>query len=111
MKSIEQRIRLGLIVTLLVTFTALTVLADFGVKQLSRNFVLTRLQHDSDALIKSMSLSNEQQWLTTVTFIVGSARISDAVTTLGFAKDSIIAENPSNEAMLAALNRWAITTS
>ena len=59
----------------------------------------------------SLCTPNEQQWLTTVTFIVGSARISDAVTTLGFAKDSIIAENPSNEAMLAALNRWAITTS
>lgn len=55
----------------------------------------------------SLCNPNEQQWLTTVTFIVGSARISDAVATLGIAKDSIIAENPSDEAMLAALHGWA----
>jgi uroporphyrinogen-III synthase len=59
----------------------------------------------------SLCTPNEQQWLTTVTFIVGSTRIYEAVTTLGLAKDSIIAENPSDEAMLAALNRWAITAS
>ncbi len=59
----------------------------------------------------SLCSPNEQQWLTTVTFIVGSARISEAVTTLGFAKDSIIAENPSDEAMLSALNHWATTAS
>ena len=58
----------------------------------------------------SLCSPKEQQWLTTVTFIVGSARISDAVTTLGIAKDSIIAENPSDEAMLAALHNWANIT-
>lgn len=63
MKSIEQRIRLGLIITLLATFTILGVLAHYGVKQLSRDFVLTRLQHDSDSLVKALSLSSDQQWL------------------------------------------------
>lgn len=55
----------------------------------------------------SLCNPNEQQWLTTVTFIVGSVRISDAVTKLGIAKESIIAENPSDEAMQAAIHHWA----
>ena len=55
----------------------------------------------------SLCSPKEQQWLTTATFIVASARIFEAVTTLGIAKDSIIAENPSDEAMLAALHNWA----
>ncbi|MEH6650987.1 MAG: HAMP domain-containing sensor histidine kinase [Motiliproteus sp.] len=63
MNSIEQRIRYSLILTLLVTFTALAVLANYGVKQLSRDFVLTRLQHDSDSLIRAMSLSQEAHWV------------------------------------------------
>lgn len=63
MKSIEQRIRFSLILTLLATFTVLGVLANYGVEQLSRKFVLTRLQHDSDNLIKALSLSQEQQWV------------------------------------------------
>lgn len=49
----------------------------------------------------------EKQFLTNITVIAGSKRIAEAVTTLGFAIDSIIAENPSDEAMLAAVHSWA----
>jgi len=49
----------------------------------------------------------EKQLLTKITVIAGSQRIAAAVTKYGFAKDSIIAENPSDGAMLAALNNWA----
>lgn len=63
MNSIEQRIRYSLILSLLLIFTVLAVLANYGVKQLSRDFVLTRLQHDSDSLISAMSLSPGSQWV------------------------------------------------
>ena len=54
----------------------------------------------------SLCSSDEQQWLTNVSLIVGSKRISEAAAKVGFAKDSIIAENPSDGAMLAALSTW-----
>ena len=49
----------------------------------------------------------EKQYLTNITVISGSKRIAEAITELGFAKNSIIAENPSDRAMLAALSSWA----
>ena len=50
---------------------------------------------------------DEQQWLKNVSLVVGSKRISEAAARVGFAKDSIIAENPSDGAMLAALSTWS----
>jgi len=50
---------------------------------------------------------NEQQWLTNVTLIVGSPRIAEAASSVGLANNHIIAENPSDEAMLNALIAWA----
>ncbi len=55
----------------------------------------------------SLCSPDEQQWLTNVSLIVGSKRISEAAARVGFAKDSIIAENPSDGAMLAALCTWS----
>lgn len=71
MKSIEKRIRFSLILTLLATFSVLGLLANYGVKQLCRDFVLTRLQHDSDNLIKAISLSQEQQWIIDTHYMPG----------------------------------------
>ena len=76
-----------------------------------RDTVVLLYSAESAQNLWSLCSPSEQQWLTTVTFIVGSERISDAVTTLGIAKDSIIAENPNDEAMLAALHNWANKTS
>jgi len=59
----------------------------------------------------SLCTPGEQQWLKMVTCIAGSMRIAESVAKLGFAKDPIIAENPSDEAMLAALNNWATPAS
>jgi len=55
----------------------------------------------------SLCSKDEKQFLTNITTIVGSNRIAEAVSKCGFAKDSIIAENPSDEAMLAAVDGWA----
>lgn len=58
----------------------------------------------------SLCSINEQQWLKNATLIVAGSRIASAVGTLGFAKNPIIAENPSDEAMLGALITWADTS-
>jgi len=55
----------------------------------------------------SLCTLEEQQWLSNMAFIVGSKRIADATARVGFAKNSIIAENPSDGAMLTALSTWA----
>ncbi len=54
----------------------------------------------------SLCTLEEQQWLQNLTFITGSSRIAEAAIGVGFAKDPIIAENPSDEAMLVALGSW-----
>lgn len=58
----------------------------------------------------SLCSINEQQWLTNATIIAGSNRIASAASTAGFAKNPIIAENPSDDAMLNALIVWANTS-
>tara|TARA_R110002167_G_scaffold45323_6_gene136138 strand:+ start:7205 stop:8548 length:1344 start_codon:yes stop_codon:yes gene_type:complete len=62
MISIEQQIRSGLIISLLVVMSLLAVLADYAVTKLSQDFVTTRLQHDTDNLINALSLSSEGTW-------------------------------------------------
>lgn len=54
----------------------------------------------------SLCTDEEQQWLQNLTFITGSSRIAEATIQVGFAKNSIIAENPSDEAMLSAIDAW-----
>jgi len=80
------------------------------------NINLAKLsKHDTAILLYSIESAHnlwslctleEQQWLKNVAFITGSKRIAEATTKVGFAKNSIIAENPSDEAMLAALSSW-----
>lgn len=55
----------------------------------------------------SLCSIDEQQWLTNVALIAGSERIAKAASSVGFAKNPIIAENPSDDAMLNALIGWA----
>lgn len=73
-------------------------------------------KHDTAILLYSVeSVQNlwslctleERQWLTNMAFVVGSKHIADATARVGFAKNSIIAENPSDGAMLTALSTWA----
>ncbi|MEH6472998.1 MAG: sensor histidine kinase [Halopseudomonas sp.] len=62
MISIEARIRTGLVLSLLLVMTLLALLVDYGVGRISRDFVVTRLQHDADSLINALSLSREGVW-------------------------------------------------
>ena len=57
----------------------------------------------------SLCSPDEHEWLKDVTFIAGSERIAEATTRVGYVNNSIIAENPSDQAMLAALMNWSIT--
>ena len=58
----------------------------------------------------SLCSHNEQKWLNDVTLVLGGKRLASAINTLGFAKNSIIAENPSDKAMINALTVWANTS-
>ena len=56
----------------------------------------------------SLCSRDEQQWLKKVTFIIASQRIAEAASRVGYANNSIIAENPSDQAILAALMNWSL---
>ncbi len=62
MRSIERHIRTGLILSLLSALSLLAVSANYGVSQLTQEFVSTRLQHDADNLIKSLTLGEDGAW-------------------------------------------------
>ena len=81
---------------------------SFNLLQLCRNNTAILLYSvESVQNLWSLCTLEEQQWLSDMVFIVGSKRIADATARVGFAKNSIIAENPSDAAMLAALSTWA----
>ena len=70
------------------------------------------LVYSAESAQNLWSLCNidEQQWLTDTTLIAASERIAQTARAAGFAKNSIIAENPSDEAMLNTLLGWAKTS-
>ncbi len=55
----------------------------------------------------SLCTADEKKWLTRVTLIVGNERIAEAVAAIGLTNNPVTAENPSDEAMLQALENWA----
>lgn len=57
----------------------------------------------------ALCTEEERQWLTTVKIIVGSERIAEAITRVGYKINSIIADNPSDQAMLKAAVGWFST--
>jgi uroporphyrinogen-III synthase len=78
------------------------------------NINLSKLsQHNTTILLYSVESAQnlwslctpeERSWLQKLTFIVGSSRIAAATIQAGFAKNPIIAENPSDGGMLMALD-------
>ncbi len=67
------------------------------------------LIYSTESLQNLWSLCNaeEQEWIKNVVLILGGQRISDSADSVGLAKNSIIAENPSDKAMLKVLWCWA----
>lgn len=54
MKSIQQQLHRQLLITLLLVLTGTLLLLDYGVRQLSQHYILSRLQHDSDSLLAAL---------------------------------------------------------
>lgn len=64
MKSLQQDLRRRWFIALLVALLSLSLLADYGVRQFSRHYVLSRLEHDAEGLIAAIAFDVErQQWV------------------------------------------------
>ncbi len=72
----------------------------------SENCAVLLYSTESAQNLWSLCVEEERQWLTNVKFIVGSQRIADAITRVGWINNSIIAENSSDQAMLDALVKY-----
>lgn len=62
MISLQQQLRRQWLITLLLLLLPLLWLADYGVRQLTEHYVLSRLQHDADSLLASLTQSPQGQW-------------------------------------------------
>lgn len=54
MKSLEKKVVVGLALLLIAAFSVLLLFSVFAVKNLSESYVLTRLEHDAEALLSSV---------------------------------------------------------
>lgn len=62
MISLQQQLRRQWLITILLIMLPLLLLADFGVRQLVTDTVMSRLQHDADSLIAALSQNENGEW-------------------------------------------------
>lgn len=62
MSSLQRQLRRGMLVTLLVAMAALLLLVNAGVERLTREYVTSRLQHDAESIIASLSRGPDGTW-------------------------------------------------
>ena len=62
MISLQRQLRRGMLVTLLVAMAALLLLVNAAVERLTRDYVASRLQHDADSIIASLSRGPDGRW-------------------------------------------------
>ena len=62
MISLQQQLRRQWLITILLIMLPLLLLADFGVRQLVTDTVMSRLQHDADSLIAALSHNENGEW-------------------------------------------------
>jgi len=55
MKSIQSKLGSGLVVSLMVVFSALWLLVSFNAQYLSEEYIATRLQHDAEILLSNIN--------------------------------------------------------
>lgn len=62
MISLQRQLRRNMLLTLLVAMAALLLLVNAGVERLTREYVLSRLQHDAESLIAAMTRNPNGRW-------------------------------------------------
>jgi len=60
--SLQRQLRRGMLATLLVALAALLLLVNAGVERLIHDYVLSRLQHDAESVIASLSRDPDGRW-------------------------------------------------
>lgn len=63
MISLQRQLRRSMLVTLLVAMAALLLLVNVGVERLTREYVTSRLQHDAESIIASLSRGPDGKWV------------------------------------------------
>jgi uroporphyrinogen-III synthase len=61
----------------------------------------------SEGLLNLLTLLGNPEWIKTVPLLVGSQRMATTARKAGFTGQMVIADNPGDEAMFAALSQWA----
>ncbi len=61
MASLQNELKLKLLVTLLLVMSGLLFLVDRGVQKLTEDYILTRLQHDAESVISALDVQ-QQDW-------------------------------------------------
>ena len=72
----------------------------------SKNSAVLLYSVESAQNLWSLCTKEEREWLTNVKFIVGSQRIAEAITRVGWLNNSIIADNSSDQAILNTLQNY-----
>jgi len=62
MSSLQRQLRRNMLVTLLLAMAALLFLVNAGVERLTRDYVTSRLQHDAESLIASLTRGPDGAW-------------------------------------------------
>lgn len=62
MQSLQRQLQRNMLLTLALVLAALLILVNTGVKQLTQNYVVSRLQHDAESIIAALTHSPDGQW-------------------------------------------------
>lgn len=69
MQSLQAKLSAGLFLSLLLTFSALWLLVSFNVQYLAEEYIASRLKHDADTLLSSISFDQNNQ------LVIDSSRV------------------------------------
>ncbi len=62
MRSLQHQLQRNMLLTLAIVLATLLVLVNLGVKQLTQNYIASRLQHDADGIIAALKQSDQDKW-------------------------------------------------
>lgn len=63
MYSLEKKLTRRLTISMLVVMLALLIASYFSVRQIVQDYVVTRLQHDSESIISALELDDQGNWI------------------------------------------------